>query len=223
VTGETGFKILRSTDNVTFTQIGTTAANVTTYSSTGLTSNTTYYYAVVANNAGGDSARSNVASAKTLVTVTTPTSPASLTVTGTTATSVSLRWTDRSSNETGFYVERRRGTNGSYTRIATLAANVTTYTDATAAANTTYTYRVRAYNSAGTSGATSVTVRTPVASTTPALTSNGQLAAGNNVSTTTTGSSNRGNSTSNACDESAAESVFRGVGEDDDFWASIFG
>jgi len=65
---ETGFKIDRAT-NDTFTAGLTTvtiAANLTTYTSTGLAGNTTYYYRVRASNAAGDSAISNTASAKTL-------------------------------------------------------------------------------------------------------------------------------------------------------------
>lgn len=63
---ETGFKIERAT-NSTFTQnltlVTTTAANVTSYSNTGLTAGTTYYYRVRATTASGDSANSNTASA----------------------------------------------------------------------------------------------------------------------------------------------------------------
>jgi pectate lyase len=60
---ETGFKIERSTDGTNFTQIATVGANATTYTNTGLTSGTTYYYQVRAYSAAGDSAYSNVASA----------------------------------------------------------------------------------------------------------------------------------------------------------------
>jgi subtilisin family serine protease len=64
---ETGFKIERSTSSTTgFTQVGTTGPGVTTFQSTGLTGNTTYYYRVRATNANGDSGYSNTASAKTL-------------------------------------------------------------------------------------------------------------------------------------------------------------
>src|SRR6185369_15785013 len=59
---ETGFKIERATDGVTFTQIGTTAANVTTFNNTGLSAGVTYSYRVRATNSGGDSGYSNIAS-----------------------------------------------------------------------------------------------------------------------------------------------------------------
>lgn len=48
-TGETGYLIERSADGVSgWTQVGTAAANATSYSDTGLAPNTTYYYRVAA-------------------------------------------------------------------------------------------------------------------------------------------------------------------------------
>jgi predicted phosphodiesterase len=63
---ESGFKVERSTNGSNFTQIGTTNANVATYSDTGLTSGTKYYYRVRSYNATGDSAYSNIANATTI-------------------------------------------------------------------------------------------------------------------------------------------------------------
>jgi titin len=60
---ETGFKIDRGTDGVTFSQIATVGANVASYKNNGLTSGVTYYYRVRATSGAGDSAYSNVASA----------------------------------------------------------------------------------------------------------------------------------------------------------------
>src|SRR5439155_21764812 len=60
---ETGFKIERSPDGVTFTQIATAGSNVTSYSDTGLSAGTRYYYRVRATNGTGDSAYSSVANA----------------------------------------------------------------------------------------------------------------------------------------------------------------
>lgn len=61
---------------------------------------------------------------------------------------VTLRWADNSSNETGFYVERAlKGGKGSgvYSRVATLPAGTTVYSETVAAAS--YYYRVQAFNS----------------------------------------------------------------------------
>jgi len=57
---------------------------------------------------------------------------------------VTLTWTDRSTNETGFRVYR----NG--VAVAQVPANTTTYTDVfTGSATVTYTYRIGAFNAAG--------------------------------------------------------------------------
>lgn len=62
---ETGFKIERSTNGTTFTQIATVAANAVSATNTGLSSNRTYWYRVRAYNAAGNSGYSNTASART--------------------------------------------------------------------------------------------------------------------------------------------------------------
>ena len=62
----TGFKIERSPDGSTnWTQVGTTAANVTVYQDAGLAPSTVYYYRVRAYNASATSAYSSVISART--------------------------------------------------------------------------------------------------------------------------------------------------------------
>lgn len=64
---ETGFKIERSTSAGSgFAPIATTAADATSYSSTGLAADTTYYYRVRATNSAGNSTYSYVADATTL-------------------------------------------------------------------------------------------------------------------------------------------------------------
>src|SRR6184192_4309684 len=62
---ETGFKIERSTNGTTFTQVNQMGANVTALADSGLAASTTYYYRVRAFNSAGNSAYSNTASATT--------------------------------------------------------------------------------------------------------------------------------------------------------------
>ena len=61
-TKETGFKIERSTNGTTFSQIAIVGANVKTYTNTGLISGRRYYYRVRAYNSLGNSGYSNIAS-----------------------------------------------------------------------------------------------------------------------------------------------------------------
>lgn len=65
-TNESSFLIESSQDNVNFSQIAALGSDVTSYSDTGLSAGTTYYYRVRASNVGGNSPYSSVASATTI-------------------------------------------------------------------------------------------------------------------------------------------------------------
>lgn len=78
-----------------------------------------------------------------------PAAPSGLTATQSGLTSIDLAWTDNSSDETGFKIERKTGIGGTYAEIHTTAADVTMYADTGLTANTTYYYRVRATNADG--------------------------------------------------------------------------
>jgi hypothetical protein len=82
-----------------------------------------------------------------------PNAPSGLTAIGG-ANVVTIAWTDNSTNEDGFYIERRVGA-GSFAQVATLGAGVISYTDTGLLAATAYTYRVRAFGAGGASGYTS--------------------------------------------------------------------
>jgi hypothetical protein len=62
-----------------------------------------------------------------------------------------LVWADNSDNEDGFTIERKTGVNGTFSRIASLGPDVTSYVDSGLADATAYCYRINAVNSAGNS------------------------------------------------------------------------
>jgi hypothetical protein len=64
------------------------------------------------------------------------------------AAQLTLNWVDNASDEYGFRIERRPGTTGTYSIVATVSP-VTTYTDTGLADTSTYCYRVSAYNGNG--------------------------------------------------------------------------
>ena len=80
-----------------------------------------------------------------------------------------LTWTDATpppslgnpANEIGFFIQRATGA-GAFVQIGTALANATTFTDGTAVAGTTYSYRVAAYNAAGSATSNIVTVGPPL-------------------------------------------------------------
>jgi hypothetical protein len=91
-----------------------------------------------------------------------------LAASATSTSSITIRWTDNSSNETGFAIERS-SSGGSFQLLRQLAAGTTSYGDTALTAGTTYTYRVRSYNGGGYSpysNTASATTQTAFASVT---------------------------------------------------------
>ena len=82
-----------------------------------------------------------------------PAAPSSLNATEVSSSRIDLRWTDNSSDEEGFEIERCQGSGcTNFLKIATVGRGVTSYANTGLSANTTYRYQVRAYNAAGNSG-----------------------------------------------------------------------
>jgi len=163
---ETGFRIERKVGNGSFSLLANVNANATSHSDNTANPNTTYTYQVRAENAIGNSnfATSNAVTTPDVA----PTAPTNLQAAVVSSNQVDLTWNDNSNNETGFRIERKVG-NGSFSLLANVNADATSYSDNTASPNTTYTYQVRAENAIGNSSfATSNAVTTPdVAPTAP--------------------------------------------------------
>jgi titin len=143
---ESGFKIERSSSSTgPFTQIGT--STTPTFSDMSAPVASTSFYRVIAYNTAGSAAASNVASATTSDNV--PASPSALGATAISSSRIDLNWTDNSSNESGFKVERSSSSTGPFTQIGTSTA--ASFSDTSAPTASTSFYRVSAYNTAGTS------------------------------------------------------------------------
>lgn len=76
---------------------------------------------------------------------------------------VALNWQDNSNNESGFFVERRQN-GGSFTQIADLSANTSSFTDTNVSDGNEYSYQIIAYNAQGNaiaSNTASITLTAP--------------------------------------------------------------
>lgn len=146
---ETGFIIERKGPGMaSYQEIATVNANVTTYTDTGLTEGNEYTYRVCASNKNGESAFAGPVTVKTKVKVMIPISklsaPTELKADSVTDTRVILSWQDNSDIESGFSIERAAGS-GTYKELATVAEDITGYTDSSVIQGQTYSYRVRAF------------------------------------------------------------------------------
>ena len=118
-----------------------------------------------------------------------PITPSGLSAIADSSGQINLTWADNSSNETGFKIERKTGTNGTYTQIKTVSANVTSYSDTGLTEGTTYYYRVIATNSAGDSAYTtsdSITILDTTAPLSPSILINSGVSSTTSTSVTLT-------------------------------------
>ena len=156
---ETSFIVQRcsgSTTCTTFATVagGTLAANVITFTNTGLTNGTIYRYRIGAVNSVGTN-YSNIAT----ITIGIPAAPTALTATAIAGAKVNLAWSSSANNVTNFQVQRCAGTTAICTATSanwvnaslTIPRTSLTYQDSGLTIGTAYRYRVRAVNGAGNS------------------------------------------------------------------------
>jgi hypothetical protein len=109
-----------------------------------------------------------------------PAAPNNLTASAMSSSQIDLAWADNANNEDGFKIERCAGTGcTNLAQITTVPANATGHSDMGLTAETTYCYRVRAFNAGGDSDYSNV-----ACATTPA-----PLAAPNNLTASAVSSS----------------------------------
>ena len=151
-TNETGFKIERKVGTGNFQWLATVPTNTINYTDSSIISNNTYTYRVYAyNKAGASLSYSNEYS---FFFEYLPMEPANLVAEIETLKKIRLTWTDQSTNETGFKIEKKIGA-GSYSLLATLPSNTSSFYDTSIAINSELSYRVYSFNLAGNIGKSS--------------------------------------------------------------------
>jgi hypothetical protein len=115
-----------------------------------ISANTTYYWRVKAKNIAGWGSFSQRWYFTTIITA--PSAPTNLTASVISSSQINLSWQDNATNETGYKVERKTGTTGSWAEVTNLSAGSTSYTNTSLTDGTQYYYRIYAYNNAGGSG-----------------------------------------------------------------------
>jgi hypothetical protein len=80
-----------------------------------------------------------------------PVSPADVIASAVSSSNIEISWVDRSNGESGFRIEKKVGSGGSYSEIDTVSADITNYVDTGQADETSYYYRVRAFSNEGNS------------------------------------------------------------------------
>jgi len=154
----TGYYVKRSTTSGgPYTQIAGTSS--TSFTDTGVTNGTKYFYVVSSYNSAGQSANSAEASATPTGSVTIPSVPSGLMASPGNA-QVSLTW-NGSNGATSYNVKRATTTGGPYTQVA--APTATGFTDTGLTNGITYYYVVSAVNTAGESSNSTQISATPAA------------------------------------------------------------
>jgi ELWxxDGT repeat protein len=157
---EEGFRIEQSTSSTfeTIDKTITVLPNITHYVDLSVAPSTTYYYRLVAFNTGGDTAPLFAGPATTPAGTAAPTG-LSLTE-AVNGERIDLAWTDQSTHETGFVVERSTAFDfvGGGVVSFNLPAGSTAFSDTTIARLTKYYYRVYAVGADGYSPATSANI-----------------------------------------------------------------
>jgi hypothetical protein len=206
-TAATAYTVERSPDNVNWTVLTSTLpANATGY-----TDNTvgSWYYRVKATSGASSSGYSN-----TVFVATIPVAPTNLIASpSSTSLAVNLTWTDNATTETAYTVERS-GDNGSTWLVltSTLPANTQSYSDASVAPLTAYSWRVKATNASGLSPYSNIASATsPNGPPPPAAPSNltaKQSGGGNGQKITLAWKDNATNATNYVVDRSTDQSTW---------------
>lgn len=137
------YRVERSLDGASFSQVAVLTANSTSWTALSLSPGTTYHFRVRASVGTLYSGYSPVLSVTTASEPIPPAAPSNLAAEALSATSIRLSWTDNATDEQYYRVERSLD-GASFAEVALLSAGTTTWTNSGLAPSTAHTYRVRA-------------------------------------------------------------------------------
>ena len=148
----TGYYVYRSTDGKKYSKIKTLKASTTAYTNTSLTAGKKYYYSIASykNTSTGAVAIGPKSSAINITTTSSSSVPApsNLKVAEYSNSAIKLTWT-KAPDVTGYYVYR--STDGKkYSKIKTLKASTTAYTNTSLTAGKKYYYSIASYKNTST-------------------------------------------------------------------------
>ncbi len=159
---ETGFRIRRSTAGGPAGGVLLTApAGATSINDAPLLPGTVYNYQIQVVNGAFVGDLSSSLNVSTLASAVVPALPSVFTAVAGSGYSVSLTWKDNSTNEDEFVIERSGVPSVVWTEVGRTGFNATNLTDLSVIPDTSYTYRVKAVNGAGSSGFFYAGVKTP--------------------------------------------------------------
>jgi hypothetical protein len=160
---EDGYEVQRISPSNMVTAVATLPANATSYRDAGVTADTRYTYRVAALRDGG---RSDFGFASGLASGVAPNAPTAARAGSGGSTHAWVEWTDQSSNEEGFRVERSLDGGATWTTVGTASWNSWVLGDGQATTEAVNCYRVIAINGAGDSPPSNTACVTPLASPT---------------------------------------------------------
>ena len=152
VAGVTGYLVYYSTDNSNFTKLKTiNSQSTTSYTVGGLTAGKAYYFALISYTDINGKITKSKRTSSLKITATSSSSvpaPSNLKVAEYSNSAIKLTWT-KASDVTGYYVYR--STDGKkYSKIKTLTAYTTTYTNTSLTAGKKYYYSIASYKNTST-------------------------------------------------------------------------
>lgn len=146
---ESGFKVEWKTgEEGNWTVLSWLSANTTSYTATGLSQYSIYYFRIRAYSYSG-----NIDSVSSELEVSTalPNAPSDISAAAVSSSRVNIKWKDNSGNESGFRIMRRTSAFNYYTAVGEVGPNVTSYSDSNLYSGITYIYKVVAFSASGSS------------------------------------------------------------------------